>query len=279
MTYASPDKEPITRDNLNEYLKDLAKEFRKRGGTKTPAEIILIGGAAVLANYGFRELTYDVDAIIVASSAMKDAINRVGDRHGLPHGWLNADFKRTASYSDRLIEVSVYYRTFSNIVTIRTVAAEYLLAMKLMSGRQYKNDLSDIVGILWEHQKTGKPISRKSVEKATESLYGKDAEIPETSMQLLSAVFASGDYETLYRATCESELESKKLLLEFERNYPNTLNGENIDSILNAGRGKRREGQKDSMLAKLEEKKQLVEKNKQSLDTIAGHDKNRREPR
>ena len=89
----SPDKEPITRDKLNEYLKDLAKEFRKLNGTKTPAEIILIGGAAVLANYGFRDMTYDVDAIIVASSAMKDAINHVGDRHGLPHGWLNADFK------------------------------------------------------------------------------------------------------------------------------------------------------------------------------------------
>jgi hypothetical protein len=151
---------PITRDNLNEYLKDLAKEFRKLNGNKTPAEIILIGGAAVLAKYGFRDLTYDVDAIIVASSAMKDAINLVGDKHGLPHGWLNADFKRTSSYSDKLFEVSVYYKTFSNIVTIRTVAAEYLLAMKLMSGRQYKNDLSDIVGILWEHQKSGNPIFR-----------------------------------------------------------------------------------------------------------------------
>ena len=156
-----------------------------------PAEIILIGGAAVLANYGFRELTYDADAIIVASSAMKDAINRVGDKHGLPHGWLNADFKRTASYSDRLIEASIYYRTFSNIVTVRTVAAEYLLAMKFMSGRQYKNDLSDIVGILWEHRKIGKPVSRESVEKAIESLYGTDAAIPETSAQLLSAVFAA----------------------------------------------------------------------------------------
>ena len=275
----SPDKEPITRDNLNEYLKDLAKEFRKLNGTKTPAEIILIGGAAVLANYGFRDLTYDVDAIIVASSAMKDAINHVGDKHGLPHGWLNADFKRTASYSDRLIEVSVYYRTFSNIVTIRTVAAEYLLAMKFMSGRQYKNDLSDIVGILWEHRKSGKPISRESVEKAIESLYGKDAEIPVTSMQLLGAVFSSGDYETLYRTTRESELESKELLLEFERNYPSTLKGENINSIIQSGQLKRREGQKDSMLAKLEEKKRIVEKTKQSPDALVGHDKDGRKPR
>ncbi|MCL2153778.1 MAG: DUF6036 family nucleotidyltransferase [Oscillospiraceae bacterium] len=274
----SPDIEPITRSNLNEYLKDLAKEFRKLNGTKTPAEIILIGGAAVLANYSFRDLTYDVDAIIIASSVMKDAINRVGDKHGLPYGWLNADFKRTASYSDRLVEISVYYRTFSNIVTIRMVAAEYLLAMKLMSGRQYKNDLSDIVGILWEHQKSGKPISRESVEKAIESLYGKGAAMPETSMQLFDAVFASGDYEALYRITRESELESKELLLEFEQKYPNKLNGENIDSIINAWQIKRHEEQKDTMLAKLAEKKRVVEKNNQSPDTIAGHDNNGQEP-
>jgi hypothetical protein len=85
---------PITRENLNEYLKELAQEFRKLkrklNGSKMSctgrscAEVILIGGAAILANYGFREMTYDIDAIYNtsskagrawASSAMKDAIN------------------------------------------------------------------------------------------------------------------------------------------------------------------------------------------------------------
>jgi len=84
----------FTKENLDTYLKELGKEFRKLNGTKMPAEIVLIGGAAVLANYGFRELTYDIDAIILASSAMKDAINHVGDKMGLPSGWLNADFQK-----------------------------------------------------------------------------------------------------------------------------------------------------------------------------------------
>ena len=66
-------KTPFTKDNLDEYLKELAKEFRKMNGTRIPAEIILIGGAAILINYGFREMTYDMDAIIQASSSMKDA--------------------------------------------------------------------------------------------------------------------------------------------------------------------------------------------------------------
>ena len=247
---------PITRDSLVEYLKDLGKEFRRLNGTKTPAEIVLVGGAAILARYGFRDLTYDVDAIVVASSAMKDAINRVGEKHGLPHGWLNTDFKRTGSYSDKLLRVSVYFRTFSNILTVRTVAAEYLLAMKLMSGRQYKNDLSDIVGVLWEHQKKGEPIAYETVESAFATLYGTEAVIPEMSRKLLDALIANGDFEALYQRTRKSELESKDLLLEFEREYPNTLKGKNIDGVIEQMKLKRNEApQKNYLLSRLEEAK------------------------
>lgn len=66
---------PFTKDNIDSYLKELAKEFQKRNGNRIPAEIILIGGASILINYGFREMTYDIDAIIQSSGAMKDAIN------------------------------------------------------------------------------------------------------------------------------------------------------------------------------------------------------------
>ena len=84
----------FTKDNLDAYLKELAKEFRRQNGKLMPAEIILVGGAAILVNYGFREMTADIDAIIHASSAMRDAISRVGDRFGLPKGWINTDFTK-----------------------------------------------------------------------------------------------------------------------------------------------------------------------------------------
>ena len=129
----------FTKENLDSYLKELAKEFRKINGNKMPAEIILIGGASVLINYGFREMTYDMDAIIQASSSMKDAINSVGDRMGLPNGWLNTDFMKTTSYTPKLIQYSKYYKTFSNVLRIRTVSAEYLVVMKLMAGRLSAN--------------------------------------------------------------------------------------------------------------------------------------------
>ena len=48
---------PFTKDNLNTYLSELAKEYKKRSGGMV-AEIVLIGGASVLVNYGFRDMTY-----------------------------------------------------------------------------------------------------------------------------------------------------------------------------------------------------------------------------
>ena len=86
--------------------------------------IILIGGAAILANYGFRDMTTDVDAVIHAVSSMKEAINHVGDKFHLPNGWLNADFMKTGSYSPKLEEFSVHYREFSNVLEVRTISAE-----------------------------------------------------------------------------------------------------------------------------------------------------------
>ena len=125
----SADK-PFTRENLDSYLMELAKEFRKKNGSRMPAEIILIGGASILINYGFREMTYDMDSLIKYSGAMRDAINTVGDRLGLPIGWLNTDFVHTNSYTPRLAEHSKYYKTFANILQIRTVSDEYSLLIK-----------------------------------------------------------------------------------------------------------------------------------------------------
>jgi hypothetical protein len=244
---------PITRENLDVYLKTLSKEFRRLNGIKMQAEIVLIGGAAILANYGFRELTYDVDAVIVASSAMKEAINITGDKMGLRNRWLNTDFKYTGSYSDKLLEVSVYYKTFSNIVQVRTVAAEYLIAMKLMSGRRYKNDISDIYGVLWEHQKKGTPILKAAIKQAVTALYGNISKLSEKSALLLEKAFEDGNFEALYIQSRKDETDAKELLLEFEEQYPHTLKTENIDTVLEQMKQKRDAApKKESLLARLD---------------------------
>lgn len=230
---------PFTKENVDGYLKELAKEFRKLNGSQIPAEIILIGGAAVLINYGFREMTYDMDAIIQVSSSMKDAINHVGDRMGLPNGWLNTDFMKTSSYTNKLIQYSQYYKTFSHVLKIRTVSAEYLVVMKLMAGRQYKNDLSDVVGILIEQKKNGKEILLEHIKDAANKLYDGYDNLPELSRSFVESVYETENLEVLYKQIREDEKQNKNILLKFQDDYPDVLNRNNLADILKAARAKK----------------------------------------
>jgi hypothetical protein len=232
---------PFTKENLDSCLKELAKEFRKNNGKKMPAEIILIGGASILINYGFRESTYDIDAIIKSSGVMKEAINTVGDRLGLPVGWLNTDFINTNSYTPRLVEHSKYYKTFANILQIRTVSAEYLVAMKLMAGRQYKNDLSDIVGVLIEQEERNEPLNFESIQKAVIDLYDSYDKIPEDSRSFIEALYKKEDLHAFYKQCRELEQENKDALVGFQEDYPGVLNGDNLADILKVAKAKKRQ--------------------------------------
>ena len=229
----------FTKENLDGYLKELAKEFRKKNGTRMLAEIILIGGASILINYGFREMTYDMDAIIKSSGAMKDAINAVGDRLGLPVGWINTDFINTNSYTPRLVEYSKYYKTFANVLQIRTVSSEYLVAMKLMAGRQYKNDLSDIVGVLMEQEERNQPLTFEKIQKAIIDLYDSYSRIPEDSRVFIEAVYKKADLHSFYKQCRELEQENKDVLVGFQEDYPGVLNGDNLAEILKTAKAKK----------------------------------------
>ena len=192
-------------ENIDNYLKALAKEYRKLSGKKMPAEIIIVGGASTLINYGFRENTYDIDTIMQSSSAMKDAISNISNSMNLKPSWINSDFIKTKSYSPKLIQYSKYYKTFSNIVQFRTVTGECLIAMKLMSARQFKNDLSDIVDIIKEN-------------------------LPDFSKCFIENLYTS--FNISYEETREKEVANKKLLIDFDDNYPNILNEANVDDML-----------------------------------------------
>lgn len=225
----------FTKHNIDEYLKKLAKRFRKLNGTRVPAEIILVGGASVLINYGFREKSNDIDAIIQASSAMKDAINQIRDEENLPQDWINSDFTHTASYSPFLRIYSKHYRTFSNIVEIRTVSGKYLIAMKLMSGRKYKNDLSDVIGILKEESSAGNNISIEQIRDAVKNLYGSYDALPDDSKVFIEKLMErldKNDESDIYAEFVEQEKSNKTSLIEFESEYPGVLNEDNIIDIL-----------------------------------------------
>lgn len=227
-------EKPFTKWNLDQYLKELAKEFRKRNGTSMPAEIILIGGASVVINYGFREMTYDMDAIINAASSMKDAINNVGDRYNLPNGWMNDDFVKTDSYTPRIIRYSKYYHTYSNVITFRTVTGEYLVAMKLKSGREYKYDRSDIIGILWEQAQMGEPLTMERIREAVVDLYGSYDVLSNDIKEFIEKAVHDGDYEAAYTRVRQAEEENRKNLIEYQEKKPGVIKSENVSDVLAA---------------------------------------------
>lgn len=224
---------PFTKENLESYLKELAKEYKKRG-RGVPAEIILVGGASVLINYQFRNSSYDIDASYESPAIMKEAINAVGDRLGLPNGWVNDDFKKTASYTPKIVQYSEYYKTFSNVLQIRTIRAEYLVAMKLVSGRQYKNDLSDIAGIIYEQQMVGRPLSYEKIDNAMCNLYGNWDNVEDYAKDLLDKILACENLQNLFTELIETEFASKEALVELIKKYPKAVNQDNVNDVIAA---------------------------------------------
>lgn len=215
------------------YLKELAKEFKRITGRKTSAEIIIVGGGSVLLNYDFRMNSVDVDAFNTYESAIKDAAKLVADKYNLSQQWLNDDFKKTPSYSPRLRQYSSYYKTFSNVLEIRTISREYLVAMKMVSGRKYKNDLSDILGILYYHYKNNDEITYSQIEKAVEDLYGNFDRIKDDVLEFVKTAVENKTFVDGYNLQKEAEQNIKENLIQFEEKYENVLSENNIDDIIN----------------------------------------------
>lgn len=221
----------INKSDFDFYLNELAKETKKIYGRNFRAEIIVVGGGAILTNYSFREMTADIDAIIRANARIKDAIYKIADKYDLPNDWLNSDFMSTDSYSPKLIEVSKYYKSFCNgTLSVRTVDAEYLIAMKLRSFRPYKKDLSDAVGLIMEHKNTGYPLTEKIITSAYEKLY--NCAIPDKVSEFLKDVLATEELETLYYKVVTQEESNKERLVAFEEKYPKALNENNLEEVL-----------------------------------------------
>lgn len=157
----------ITKDLANQYLKEFAKELRKET-KKLDIDIIIVGGGSILLNYNFRYTTGDFDIIKPNKLiSIKKSAYKIAEKYNLNDKWINDDFITTDSFSNKLLSHANYYRTFSNHIHFYTIKDEYLIAMKLVSARNYKNDYSDIVGILTENDN----ISFSDINKAIIDLY------------------------------------------------------------------------------------------------------------
>ena len=221
----------IDKAKLDNYFNELASIYIKKSHGYE-FEFILVGGASILVNYNFRDVTNDIDAYFLPSADIKEAINAVSEKMHISPNWINDDFKETKSFSDKIVQFSSFYKTYKNILTIRTIKDEYLVAMKLMSGRIYKNDISDVVGILNSSRKLNKNITFEMIDKAVNDLYGNWDKIDNEVKCILDKILKTKDLNKLYIDTINNESKSRQQLLEFNEKYANTLNEANISDIL-----------------------------------------------
>jgi len=209
-------KEKITRANAMDIIRRFAKEYRKALG-KAPAEIIIVGGGSIMLNYKFRDATQDFDVIIRAASGIKDVITRFADENNLPRDWMNTDFVKTASYSDVLMEVSRHYCWLNNqTLEIRTVSGIYLIAMKMISHRDYRNDISDAIGILIEEAGAGNHFSYDEIDTAYQKLYH-ESPAPRIQEQ--------------FRELCAKSIDELKVLYDSQRDNESVVSDQLITYI------------------------------------------------
>lgn len=220
----------LDKETIDSCLKELGSLLKKRLRNKSSrCELIIVGGASILLNYGFRLTTTDIDCSDEYKILMNDLVSEIAEKHNLPTDWINTSFVNTKSYSPKLSQYSVHYKTFGNgVLEVRTIKDIYLLAMKIVSGRKYKNDYSDIYGIINEYHKRKEMISVEMIEKAIIDLYGSISAANKQAFTFAKSIIANPeafDYDSVKN--------NENSNLEIIKNQDNnSLNEEDIDYIL-----------------------------------------------
>lgn len=120
----------LSKEQILRAFSALAEELERRGST---AQLLIVGGAAVVLLYGARESTKDVDAIVVRPSEqteVRSAAESVAPTLGLPADWLNDGAK---GYLHGVAPGAVLFSKPSLVV--QAAAPAQLLAMKLIAWR------------------------------------------------------------------------------------------------------------------------------------------------
>lgn len=226
----------LTKNNLWIYIKSLATEFRKRNRSIPHVELIIVGGGSILLNYDFRDTTTDIDAFSTADNAIREAAASIAGRMNLHPEWINNDFLETSSFSVKLREVSQRFSLLNNgTFDVRTVRSEYLIAMKLNSNRIYKNDFSDVIGVLMSEKSEGNNITPEKIFHAYHYLYEDQADLTPDMKEQIRSVCSMTDKELqrLYSRTRQDEYAVGTELISFDRKYERALNQANAADIIN----------------------------------------------
>lgn len=155
----------LKRRNINKYLKRLSEVMIENN--LGPCNILVVGGAAVALGTDVRRSTVDIDICIRERSQLYYCCLQVAKEFNIPNDWINADVMRSQSFSYRLFEKAVHYRTFGGVLNVYIPADIDLFCMKLVSFRQ--KDLTDLIKLASNMKK--RSITRQDILNNFNYLY------------------------------------------------------------------------------------------------------------
>ena len=107
-----------------------------------------------------------------------------------------------------------------------------MLSASSADSERKRNDWSDILGILSEHEKRGTALTIEQIKKAFSDLYGDWNLLPESTRIFIENVMRNGSFENQYKEVIQHEQEANSLLTNFDQKYPGAINSSNADEII-----------------------------------------------
>ena len=160
-------------------------DYNKKVLRLPPLSLRLEVGECARRTLNYLFCSKDIDIYVNNKpNGFREAVIKVSDKFDMPDDWLNDDFMILNSCSKRLPEISTFYRSLNNgAINVRTVKGKYLIAMKMQSGREYSNDIPDIIGILKDEKAKGNEIKFEDILESGKYLYGDNFKVSEILLQ------------------------------------------------------------------------------------------------
>ncbi len=131
----------LGRSRIMTLFAELSEELERKG---LRGHIYIVGGAALIAGFGRKRSTHDVDARIVHEKrGVSEAAKALAGKHDLPVNWLNENATLFMPHEDDTQATTVFN---SPSLVVTGASARHLLAMKIDAGRP--EDVEDMEWLL-----------------------------------------------------------------------------------------------------------------------------------
>lgn len=130
----------LSRQDILKYFEQINTRLAKENKY---GEVLIAGGAALTLVFNARQSTYDIDAIFRPKEDMRAIIKSIAQEYDINEDWLNDGVK---GFITDNMKGSTYLE-YSNL-TVSSLDAECLLAMKLTSARSLSKDMEDSIFLM-----------------------------------------------------------------------------------------------------------------------------------